>query len=52
MAKVEAIFGLQILNKAPARGDSSTSSLPRRRMQAKRERTRRSAAPIWGMRGQ
>ena len=30
-ARAAAIFGSQILNNAPARGDSSTIALPRRR---------------------
>jgi len=32
MAMAVAIFGSQILNNAPARGDSSTISSPRRRI--------------------
>jgi len=47
-----AIFGSQILNKALARGDSSTMSLPRRRMYANRDRTRTSAVPSCGVPGQ
>ena len=45
MAMAVAIFGSQILNNAPARGDSSTISSPRRRMYANRDRTRASALP-------
>src|SRR5919109_402669 len=39
-ATVAAILGSQILNNAPARGDSRTSSLARRRRYANRDRTR------------
>ena len=47
-----AIFGSQILNSAPARGDSNTISFPRRRMYANRDRTRTSALPSGGVPGQ
>ena len=47
-----AIFGSQILNRAPARGDSNTRSLPRRRMYANRDRARTSALPSGGVPGQ
>ena len=46
-----AIFGSQILNSAPARGDSNTISFPRRRMYANRDRTRTSALPSGGIPG-
>ena len=39
VAMAAAIFGSQILNSAPARGDSSTISLPRRRIYANRDST-------------
>jgi hypothetical protein len=52
MAMAVAIFGSQILNNAPARGDSRTISLPRRRKYANRDRTRTSALPSCGVRGQ
>jgi len=52
MAIAVAIFGSQILNNAPARGDSSTISLPRRRKYANRDSTIRSASLSFGVRGQ
>ena len=51
-AMAAAICGSQILNNAPARGDSRTISSPRRRIYANRERTRASALPSCGACGQ
>jgi len=51
-ATTAAIFGSQILNSAPARGDSRTISLPRRRRYANRDMTIISASPSLGVRGQ